>query len=112
MNRKLIKYDGTKTFMYPNGKLATPDKVLKDFPAIMHFAHLIETDENEEVLSAVMNLAQMRSMHNIDPQLNETEAIEALEVIINTPQEETDGVYVSPEERIAAALEFNNLLNI
>ena len=70
---------------------------------------MIEVDENEEVLSAVMNLSQLRSMHNIDPTLSEQEAIEAIQAIINTPKEES---VITAEERIAAAFEFNNLLNM
>ena len=106
---RLVKYEGTKTYMYPNGELATPERVVKDFPAILHFTHVIEVDENEEVLSAVMNLSQLRSMHNIDPTLSEQDAIEALQEIINSPKEE---IIITAEERIAAALEFNNLLNM
>lgn len=106
---RLVKYEGTKTYMYPNGELASPERVVKDFPAILHFTHVIEVDENEEVLSAVMNLSQLRSMHNIDPTLSEQDAIEALQEIINSPKEET---VITAEERIAAALEFNNLLNM
>ncbi len=106
---RLVKYEGVKTYMYPNGELATPERVLKDFPAILQFTHVIEVDENEEVLAAVMNLSQLRSMHNIDPTLSEQEAIEAIQAIINTPTEET---VITAEERIAAALEFNNLLNM
>ena len=106
---RLVKYEGVKTYMYPNGELATPERVLKDFPSILQFTHVIEVDENEEVLSAVMNLSQLRSMHNIDPTLSEQEAIEAIQAIINTPTEET---VITAEERIAAALEFNNLLNM
>lgn len=107
---KLIKYDGTKTYMYPNGALATKEQVLLDFPAILTFPHIIETDENEEVLGAVMNLSQMRSRYNIDPSLSEKEAITEIEYIMNNPPE----VISEPtaEERIAAALEFNNLLNM
>ena len=108
--KKLIKYDGTKTYMYPNGQLATPERVLSEFPASLTFAHVIEVDENEEVLGAIMNLSQLRSIYSIDPALSETEAISELERILNNPPAQATDV--TPEERIAAALEFNNLLNM
>ena len=73
--------------MFPSGALATPDAVLEQFPAILEFAHVIETDENREVLWAVSNLSAMRTQHNIDPALTEAEAIEALQDIINAPPE-------------------------
>lgn len=106
---KLEKYTGEKTYMYPSGGLATPDDVKAQYPAITVFAHVIETDEHSEILWAIENLSAMRALYNIDPALSEDEAIAALEEIRNAPQEEPEA---SAEERIAAALEFNNLLNM
>jgi len=83
--KKLIKYVSGKTYMYPNGAIATPETILQDFPAIETFAHVIETDEAEEIVWSVMNLSAMRTMHNIDPALTESEAIDALAEIINAP---------------------------
>ena len=108
--RKLTIYDGTKTYMYPNGTLATPERVLIDFPAITAFPHVVETDEGEQVLGAVMNLSQLRSNYAIDPSLTIPEAVAELEYLINNPPEPVQEVTV--EERIASALEFNNLLNM
>ena len=86
----LEKYTGDKTYMFPNGAIATPQAVVADFPAIQVFAHVIETDESGEVLWAVQNLAAMRSMHGIDPALPEAEAISALQDIINAPPPEVE----------------------
>ena len=35
------KYDGNKTYMFPNGHIATKDEVLKQFPAALAFAHIV-----------------------------------------------------------------------
>lgn len=106
--KKIIKYTGEKVFMYPNGKLATKEQVLSDFPAVLTFTHIIETDENEEICFAVQNLSAMRSIYNIDKSLTEDEAIAKIEEIINTEPEEI----VSAEERIASALEYQNLMSM
>lgn len=46
---KLTIYDGTRTYMYPNGSLAAPETVCKDFPAILTFPHVVTTDDAEQV---------------------------------------------------------------
>lgn len=102
--RHIIKYTGGRTFMYPNGALATPEKILEDFPAILTFPHIIETDENEEVLFAIQNLSAARNMYNIDKSLNEEEAIARINEIANTEPEEVPQE-TTTEERTAAALE-------
>ena len=106
--KKVIKYDGTKTFMYPNGELATPERVLADFPAVLTFPHIIETDEQEQVCFAVQNLAAMSGVYGVDSSLTEDEAIAKIEEIINTEPEYEP----SAEERIASALEFQNMVSL
>lgn len=61
------KYTGTKTYMFPNGSLATPEVMQTQFPAVLTFSHIIETDEAGEVAFAVQNLSAMRSFYKIDP---------------------------------------------
>ena len=100
--KKLEKYTGNKTYMFPNGVLATSEKMLEQFPAVLTFAHIIETDEAGEVCFAVENLSAMRSLYEIDASLTETEAIAAIEEIINAPAPEPE---LSAEVRSAAALE-------
>lgn len=106
--KKVIKYDGTKVFMYPNGKIATKEQILKDFPAALTFTHIVETDEHEEVCFAFQNLSAMRGIYNVDSSLSEDEAIAKIEEIINTEPEQE----VSAEERIASALEYQNLMSM
>lgn len=106
--KKVEKYTGNKTYMFPNGAIATPEKMLEEFPAVLTFAHIIETDEAGEVCFAVQNLSAMRSFYNIDFALTEEEAIAKIEEIINTEPEYEP----SAEERIASALEYQNLVSM
>ena len=107
--KKIIKYTGDKVFMYPNGALATKDRILKDFPAVLTFTHIIETDENEQVCFAVQNLSAMRGVYGVDASLTEDEAIAKIEEIINMPEPEPEA---TAEERIASALEFQNMMSL
>lgn len=107
--KKIIKYTGDKVFMFPNGELATKERVLLDFPAALTFTHIIETDEAEEVCFAVQNLSAMRGIYNIDSSLSEEEAILAIQEIVNAPAPEPE---VTAEERIASALEYQNLMSM
>jgi hypothetical protein len=106
--KKIIKYDGTKTFMFPNGAIATKERVLQEFPAALTFTHIIETDEHEEVCFAVQNLSAMRGVYGIDSTLTEDEAIAAIQEVVNAVPE----VEPSAEERIASALEFQNMMTL
>lgn len=98
------KYTGEKVYMYPNGTIADKKTVLQNTPAALIFTHIVETDENGEVLWALQNLSAMRTMYGINSELSEEEAIDAIQKFINTPQEIDD--LPSAEERIAAALEY------
>ena len=107
--KKVIKYTGDKTYMFPNGAIATKERVLQDFPAALTFTHIIETDEAEEVCFAVQNLSAMRGVYGIDSSLTEEEAIAAIQEVVNTPEPEAEP---SAEERIASALEYQNLMSM
>lgn len=106
---KIIKYDDTKTFMYPNGSIATPERIQLDFPAVTIFPHIIETDENSQICYAVQNLSAMRSLYDIDQSLSEDDAISAIEAKRNA---EYTIIEPTPEERIASALEYQILASM
>lgn len=106
---KIEKYDESKTYMYPNGNLASPERVKKDFPAVTAFTHIVETDEAGQVMFAIQNLAAIKSQMGIDSSLSEEEAIAKIEELRNEPQPEPEP---TAEERVAAALEFQNVLNM
>lgn len=101
-------YDGTKTYMYPNMKIATPQQVLADFPAILTFRHAIETDEAGEVLFAVENFSAMKSRYNIDKNLTDEEALAEIQEIMNTEPEPM----IDDNTRIADALEDLVVINM
>lgn len=109
----LEKYTGEKTYMYPNAALATPERVLADFPAAVAFPHVVETDANGEVLFAIMNLSAMRTQYGIDSSLTEAEAIRAIQDIMNTPEPEPEPTVDESTvalQNIAAQLEFQNMM--
>jgi hypothetical protein len=103
---KLEKFTGSKTYMFPNGALADPATIRSHFPAVDTFVHVIEV--NGDVCQAVENLNALRAINNIAPELSEAEAITAIETIINTVPE----AVISPEERLAAAAEFQNMMSL
>ena len=104
---KVRRYTGNKTYMHPSSEIADRAGILAKFPAALTFTHIATTDEAEEVLLALENLAAVRTQCGLDPELSEDEAIAAIEEIVNTMPPEPEP---SPEERIAAALEFSNVL--
>lgn len=106
---KIEKYNGSKTYMFPNGDLATPDVVKEKFPAVSTFTHIVETDEAGQVMFAIQNLAAIKSQMGIDSNLSDEESIRQIENLRNAPPPEPE---VTAEERIAAALEFQNVLNM
>lgn len=107
--KKVERYTGDKTYMFPNGAIATKEVVLKKFPAALTFTHFVETDENGEVMWAFQNLSAMRTIYKIDSSLSEDEALAKIQEIINTPPPEPEP---SAEERMAAAMEFQNLMSL
>lgn len=105
----ILKIYDEKTRMYPSGKVATKDTVYADYPAVKVFTHVIETDENDEVIYAINNLSALRTSYNIDKSLSKQEAVQAIQDIMNTPREPVEPEPTA-EERIAASLEYQNLL--
>ena len=106
------KYTGEKTYMFPNGMIASPDVVYEQYPAAKVFVHIVETDENREVMFAFQNLSAMRSFYNIDNSLSEDAAITVIQEIVNTKPAEPDETESTAEERIAAALEYQNIASM
>lgn len=106
---KIEKYTGNKTYMFPNGELATPERVKKDYPAVEAFTHIVETDEAGQVMFAIQNLAAIKSQMGIDVSVSEEDAINLIEELRNAPAPEPEP---TPEERIAANLEWQTLLSL
>ena len=104
---KIVKFDKSTTYMFPDGKMATPEAITAMFPATEYFTHVIEVIGN--ICGAVMELSALRAKYDIDNALTEDEAITEIERIMNTPAPEPEP---STDERIAAAMEFQNLLSL
>ena len=108
--KKIELYTGDKIYMFPNGDIATKERMLQQFPAALTFDHIIETDEAGEVAFAVQNLSAMCSLYQIDTSLSVEEKIAKIEEIVNAePEEDTSS---SAEERIAAALEAQVMMSL
>ena len=100
--------------MYPNGAMATPERVLQDFEAALVFPHIVETDENREVLFGMYNLSAIRTQYEIDPTLGETEAIQAIQDAMNAPVPDmclaTEEIQATSLASIAASMEYQSLM--
>ena len=107
---KIVKYDPEHVYMLGNGEYGH-EAILKHFPGVEQFPHLVETDESETMAYAIQLIPAMRSFYNIDPALSETDALAAIETIRNAPQPEPE-----PDQQtvalaaIAAQLEYQNML--
>jgi hypothetical protein len=98
-------YDGTKTYMYPNGAIATPEKIEEDFPAVTVFPHVIELNGN--VFQAIYELEAIKNLRGIDSETSAEDTLTQLQEAFVASQNFVPEP--TPEERIAAALEFQNL---
>lgn len=100
----LAKFDKTKTYIFPNNKIATPDLIAQEYPATQSFTYFIQTDKSGQMLYSLENLAAARGELDIDDSLDDDEAIAAIENLRNNPPEPRS-TEPTLEERSAAALE-------
>ena len=109
---KLYFFDKTKTYIYPNNKVATPEQTAKDFPAAHSglIKFVVTSDEDGVIMLGIDTLTTLKGIYNIDSSLSDDEALQAIEDIMNTPVE--PDTTPSAEERIASALEFQNLMSM
>lgn len=109
-NIKLELYDSTRTYMYPNSQIAPPEKVKEDYPAVAYFPHVIEVSGN--TLQGIFELWSMRAQYEISELLENADAVIAIQDKINAARAAAEAQAEVPtaNERIAAALELQNLL--
>lgn len=101
-------YDDTKTYYSPRGEVFTPEVVGERYAIVNSgLPVVIVTDKNHILFGGYGLLSQYRDMYDIDDALTDEEAIMEIERVANLPQPEPEP---SAEERIAAALEFQNVL--
>jgi hypothetical protein len=105
---KVEFFDNKKTYMYPNMTVATPERIVGDYSAVNNFRCVVTTDDYGEMFYAVESFNAMKSRLGIDPALSDADALTAISTILNAPAPVSD--VASPEERIASALEFQNVL--
>lgn len=110
---KLLEiYNQEKTYLFPNMTIASPEEVAKTYTAvnIPNLTCVIETDESRTMFyTAPEPIAVLKSRYGIVQSLSDEEAIVTIEEIINAPQPEPEP---TAEERIAAAMEYQNLLTM
>lgn len=104
-----LKIYDEKTRMYPSGKVATKDTVYADYPAAEVYTHVIGTDRSDQVIKSISSLSMLREQYDIDDTMSDEEAVQAIQDIMNTPREPVEPEPTA-EERIAASLEYQNLL--
>lgn len=96
--------DWTRSYIFPNGRLVTRDIILEKNPAAEFLPYVLEL--NGPVIQAVMQFDAVRNFHKIDSELSNEDAIAQIEYLVNNHPEPEP----SAEERIAAALEFQNIM--
>lgn len=108
MNRYFELYDGTKTYYTPSGKQYTPEVMQASYAIVNSgIPIIIETDGTRNMLLGYDPLSVWRDRYNIDNVLTDEEAIVEIERVANLPQPKPGP---TAEERMAAALEFQNIL--
>lgn len=118
MERIYLKlYDPNDTYMSPASTLMDAAGIRKDFPAVDHFAHIVHTDAGGEILYGLYLLSAMKAKYDIEGGTPE-QAVQAIENAMNAEREQQEAEaqaqaeMVTPEERIAAALEFQALASL
>lgn len=119
MERIYLKlYDPNDTYLSPASTLYDAAGVLRDFPAAQTFPHVVHTDEGEEMMYGFYSLSAMKSKYGVDKTLTGAAAVQAVEDAMNAEREAQEAEaaaaaeMVTPEERIAAALEFQALASL
>lgn len=101
-------YNKNKTYYSPIGEEFTPEVVALKYPIVNSgLPVVIETDSSRVLFGGYGLLSQYKSFYGIDESLSDTEAIKEIERVANLPPPEPEP---TAEERIAAALEFQNIL--
>lgn len=117
MERVYLKlYNNNDIYMSPVGTIMTSVEVYRDFPAAAQFDFIVETDAYSEVMIGFYSLNSMKSKYNIDDSLSKEDAVQAIEDAMNAEREAEEQSHhqqiITPEERIAAALEYQVLMSM
>lgn len=109
----LKKYSLNDTYIAPAGTVMDGESVKKDFPAVTKVTFIVQTDGTGEMMYGMYTLSSMRTRYKIDASLGEDAAIKAIEDAMNAEQiaMEQNSSQPSAEERIAAAMEYQNIMS-
>ena len=116
-NIYLKLYDANDTYMSPSGALMDAERVAAHYPASQSFAYIVQTDASGEMMYGFYSLSAMKSKYGI-VNSNLVQAVQAIEDAMNAEQEAQEAEaqaaaeMVTPEERIAAALELQALMSM
>jgi hypothetical protein len=106
--RYLEIYNSKKTYYSPAYEEFTPEHVMSHYAIVNIGTCIIETNVSGKMFYSVELIENMRDRLGIDESLTDEEAVKAMETIINTVVEPEP----TAEERIASALEFQNLTSL
>lgn len=107
----LVKiYDG-KTRMFPSKRVCTKEVFYDKYPAANQFTFCIVTDDADEMITQVESLNTLKARYNIPADTEDYAAVLQIQEAMNTPAEPVEEP-VTADERIAAAMEFQNLMNL
>lgn len=112
MKTNLEIYDSKKTYLYPNMTLAAPEDITNTFPAVNITKCVITTDTEGNMFYSVEPLSAMVNRLGADTSQckSDEEILTLLENIIDNPR--TPEPEITAQDRIAAALEYQNLLSM
>lgn len=99
-------WDKESNLYWANGQLATPDEVVLKYPFAQHFPTVLEMAG--PLVAAIDSLPVLASVYNIDDALSDEDKLTEIKRI----REEAATVVLEPtaQERIAASMEFQNML--
>lgn len=122
-------YDRKKTYMFPSGKLATPEVVANEYPATQAFDYVFFTDAAGQVVSRMEPLNKLCEQYKVDLSGTSEEKMANLRAAIEAEEQANKEAAearaasaeseVSNEEltatslaSIAASLEYQNMLTL
>jgi hypothetical protein len=110
-NIKLEIYNNNKVYLFPNMKPATPEIVARDYAAVNITKCVVTSDISGEMFYAIEPLNAMVQRLDIDitNMLSDEEKLVAMENKLNEPAPVPQP---SAQDRIAAAMEYQNLLSM
>lgn len=84
---KLELYNDEHIYKFTDGTIATPERMLSEYPLIKHFPHVIETNDNSVCYKAINIYALMR-IYNIPYETLIEDAVVQLNALQINPTDE------------------------